>query len=88
LKGFIIVPDSDLEVVKAELIIHKGLTLNETGCLAFTVKPDEVNLNKFNVYEEFVDQAAFDSHQTKVKSSKWGGVTQNVVRHYQISSSE
>jgi quinol monooxygenase YgiN len=88
LKGFIIVPDSDLEVVKAELIIHKDLTLNETGCSIFTVTPDEVNLNKFNVYEEFVDQAAFDNHQARVKSSKWGDVTQNVERHYQISSSE
>ncbi len=88
LKGFIIVPDSDLEVLKAELIIHKELTLNEAGCLTFTVTPDEVNLNKFNVYEEFVDQAAFDNHQSRVKSSKWGNVTKNVERHYQISISE
>ena len=88
LQGFIVVPDSDLEVVKSELVIHKRLTLKETGCLTFTVTPDEVNPHKFSVHEEFVNQAAFDNHQARVKSSKWGEVTMNVERHYQISSSE
>ena len=88
LQGFIIVPDSDLEVVKGELVIHKRLTLKEAGCLIFIVTPDEVNPNKFSVYEEFVNQTAFDNHQIRVKSSKWGEVTKNVERHYQISSSE
>ena len=86
LKGFIVVPDSDLEVVKRELVIHKSLTLKEEGCLTFTVTPDELNRNKFCVYEEFINQTAFDNHQARVKSSKWGEVTNNVERHYQISS--
>ena len=88
LQGFIVVPDSDLEVVKSELVIHKKLTLKEAGCLTFTVTPDEVNPHKFSVYEEFVDQTAFDNHQVRVKSSKWGEVTKDVERHYQISSGE
>lgn len=75
-----------LEVVNRELITHKNLTLKEAGCLTFTVIPDEVNPNKFNVYEEFVNQAAFDNHQARVKSSKWGEVTKNVERYYQIST--
>jgi len=88
LQGFIVVPDSDLEAVKSELVIHKRLTLKEAGCLTFTVTPDEVNSHKFSVYEEFVNQTAFDNHQERVKSSKWGEVTNNVERHYQISSGE
>lgn len=88
LRGFIVVPDVDLELVKNELVIHKKLTLKEAGCLTFTVTPDEVNPHKFSVYEEFVNQAAFDSHQARVKSSMWGEVTKNVERHYQISSDE
>ena len=88
LQGFIVVPDSDLEVVKNELVTHKNLTLKEAGCLTFTVTPDEVNPHKFSVYEEFVNQAAFDNHQARVKSSKWGEVTKNVERHYQLSSRE
>lgn len=84
LQGFIIVPDSDLELVSCELVTHKDLTLKELGCLTFSVTPDESNRNKFNVYEEFVDQTAFDNHQARVKSSQWGKVTKNVQRHYEI----
>ncbi len=88
LQGFIVVPDSDLELVSRELVTHKSLTLKEVGCLTFSVTPDESNRNQFNVYEEFVDQTAFDNHQARVKSSQWGKVTKNVQRHYQIRSSD
>ncbi|MDN2662366.1 antibiotic biosynthesis monooxygenase [Psychromonas sp. 14N.309.X.WAT.B.A12] len=84
--GFIIVPASDLEIVKSELVIHKKLTLKEIGCLTFTVTPDDVNPHKFHVYEEFINQIAFDNHQARVKSSKWGEITKDVERYYQISS--
>jgi hypothetical protein len=46
----------------------------------FIVKPDEANPHKFSVYEEFVDQTAFDNHQARVKSSKWDEVTINVLQ--------
>ena len=88
LEGFIVVPDSDLEIVKRELVTHKSLTLKEAGCLTFTVTPDKNNRNKFSVYEEFINQTAFDNHQARVKSSKWGDVTKNVERNYQISSGD
>lgn len=85
LQGFIVVPDSDLELVKRELVTHKELTLNEAGCLTFMVTPEEGNPHKFTVYEEFVSQTAFDNHQARVKTSKWGDVTRNVERHYEIN---
>jgi quinol monooxygenase YgiN len=85
LQGYIIVGDSDLNAVIAELDTHKALTLAEQGCIVFRVIVDEVNKNKFNVYEEFVNQAAFDAHQARIKSSTWAKVTKDVERHYQIS---
>ncbi len=85
LQGHIIVADADLEVVKSELLIHTKLTEQETGCLLFSVTVDKNNPNKFDVYEEFVNQAAFDIHQSRVKSSNWGKVTHRVQRHYQVS---
>lgn len=88
LQGYIVVPDSDLEIVKRELVTHKNLTLQEAGCLTFTVTPDESNRNKFSVYEEFINQTAFDNHQARVKSSKWGDVTKSVKRNYKISSGD
>lgn len=85
LQGFILVADSELEIVKNELVTHKRLTLEESGCLKFEVTATESNPNKFNVYEEFVNQAGFDNHQARVKLSKWGQVTKNVERHYKIT---
>ncbi|PXX99279.1 putative quinol monooxygenase [Halomonas sp. LBP4] len=84
LKGFIIVSEMDLEIVQQELQVHSELTRREPGCLVFEVTPDESNPNRFDVYEEFSSKAAFDSHQLRVKSSRWGQVTANSERHYEI----
>ncbi len=78
LKGFIIVPAKDLSVVQEELINHKNLTHNEPGCLVFEVAQSQSNPNRFDVYEEFVNKAAFESHQQRVKNSYWGEVSVNV----------
>ena len=69
-----------------ELIEHEKLTQQESGCITFKVTQDLGNINRFNVYEEFIDQKAFERHQLRVKNSKWGKVTTNVQRHYQISN--
>ena len=84
LKGFIIVPAEDLAAVEEELINHKNLTLNESGCLVFEVTQSESIPNRFDVYEEFINKTAFESHQQRVKDSYWGEVTVNVERHYEI----
>lgn len=84
LKGFILVPESDLQAVKAQLVTHKRLTLEEAGCITFSVTENAANACRFEVYEEFVDKAAFAYHQSRVKASYWGKVTQNVERHYEI----
>jgi quinol monooxygenase YgiN len=85
LKGYITVPDSDLATVKAELPVHIDLTRNEAGCLVFEVTQDAIENNKFHVYEEFVSEGAFKNHQQRVRSSKWGSVTKNIERNYEIT---
>lgn len=77
--------DDDLAHVQAELPRHIELSKKEEGCLVFLVSQDEKHRNIFNVYEEFVDRAAFDAHQVRVKSSVWGSVTAHVKRQYTIS---
>ncbi|CED61174.1 Putative uncharacterized protein [Moritella viscosa] len=84
LKGFIIVPTADLSAIKKALISHKELTRNEPGCLMFNVTKSEINLNRFDVYEEFINKAAFEQHQVRVKNSAWGKAAANVERHYEI----
>ena len=85
LQGYILVPDSDLEDVEAALPEHIRLTQQEAGCLVFEVARDETKPNRFNVFEEFVDRDAFDRHQQRVQESRWGKITVNVSRHYEIS---
>jgi quinol monooxygenase YgiN len=84
LKGFILVPESELELVKNELVNHKRLTLEETGCITFSVIQNSENALRFDVYEEFTDKVAFEQHQKRVKFSHWGKVTVNVERYYEI----
>ncbi|MFK7912808.1 MAG: putative quinol monooxygenase [Pseudomonadales bacterium] len=84
LEGHIEVPEGELEAVLAELPNHVALTLGEPGCIEFQVneRPNEPGV--FDVYERFESQSAFDAHQLRVRDSRWGAVTANVSRHYQI----
>ena len=84
LKGHIVVPDIDLAAVKSALPLHIELTRQEAGCLVFQVTQDETHKNIFKVYEEFMDRSAFEAHQYRVRVSRWGKVTKNVERVYQI----
>lgn len=84
LKGFILVPESDLELVQTELPNHTRLTLEETGCITFSVVQNSDNPLRFDVYEEFADKESFELHQQRVKASYWGKVAVNVERHYEI----
>ena len=84
LYGYIIVPASALDAVQSALPTHIALTLSEPGCVHFEVEQSASNPYRFNVDELFVDQAAFDAHQTRVKASAWGRVTTEVERHYTV----
>ena len=85
LQGYIMVPPSDLEQVKRELVNHKRLTMQEPGCITFNVIENSDNPLRFDVYEEFVDKAAFEHHQRRVKASYWGEITVNVERFYHLT---
>jgi len=85
LSGYIEVPVAELAAVTAALPEHIKQTREEAGCLFFDVHPDEAVGGKFLVYEEFVSPAAFAAHQRRVRDSAWGRITQDVVRHYQVT---
>lgn len=85
LEGYIVVPTDSLVSVCGALSVHIELTRKEEGCLVFCVSRDNSSENRFNVYEEFVNRAAFEAHQWRVKNSHWGQVTKSVERHYQIT---
>lgn len=84
LKGYILVPEKDLQEVRRELINHRLLTLDEPGCISFIVTENAENPLRFDVFEEFVDRQAFALHQARVRASRWGQVTVDVTRHYEV----
>ena len=84
-KGYLLFPDEDLELVKKELVIHTEKTRQESGCLVFEISQDKNNPNKFVVDEEFVDENAFEIHRNRMKGSSWEQATQRVERHLQIT---
>ena len=84
LQGYIVVSDDDLPRVLKALPKHVALTRAERGCLVFNVSQDGEDANKFYLYEEFVDRAAFDAHQTRTKRTLWAAVSAEVERHYEI----
>jgi len=85
LSGYIVVSDNDLAAVKAELPNHIKLTRAEPGCISFEVTQSDVDKNRFDVEELFANREAFDVHQSRVRSSRWGTITCDVRRHYEIS---
>lgn len=75
-KGFILVPISELEIIQAALARHLALTREEPGCIRFEVNQDDIEPVKFAVNEE-----AFEVHQNRSARSNWGKVTTKVERH-------
>jgi|TARA_B110000438_G_scaffold215256_1_gene207578 quinol monooxygenase YgiN len=82
LEGYIKVPLQELETIRNNLDEHIRNTLNEDGCLEFTVEQDAIDKCVFNVFEKFIDKDAFDAHQARVKDSNWSAITKNVKRVY------
>ncbi|EAS64929.1 antibiotic biosynthesis monooxygenase [Photobacterium angustum] len=88
LKGFIVVPEEELNLVSKALEKHVELTKQESGCLVFNVYQRSHFPCYFDVYEEFSNITAFEHHQRRVKASEWGKVTLNVERHYEVWQTE
>jgi quinol monooxygenase YgiN len=79
-------PPDRLAAVTEALPVHIALTRAEPGCLSFDVTPSPDDPGRFLVSEVFSDQAAFDAHQFRIKSSAWAQVTAGLPRHYAIQA--
>lgn len=84
LNGHIDVPQDRLDAVAKALPAHIELTRTEPGCLSFEVVPCKDIAGRYLVSEIFTDQAAFDAHQQRMKTSHWFTVTQGIPRDYTI----
>ena len=82
LTGTIIIPKAQQATLLRDLQEHVMLTLQEPGCLHFDVSPDASDAELYHVNELFVDQAAFDQHQTNGKARAWGKSSAGLTRKY------
>jgi quinol monooxygenase YgiN len=76
-------PD-EARLVAAHVPTHIALTLAEPGCLSFTVVQTADPL-VWQVDESFIDQAAFDAHQTRTQASDWATLSAHIKRAFTIS---
>jgi quinol monooxygenase YgiN len=65
------------------LPLHVELTRAEEGCVSFEVKRTH-DLFVWQVDEQFLDAAAFRTHQERVAASEWGRATAGIERRYTI----
>jgi len=74
---------AEAEVVIRHLPRHVELTRSEPGCVRFEVERTDDPL-VWSVSERFVDRAAFDAHQARVRESEWGREAAAIARDYVI----
>ena len=82
LEGYIDVPAERVESVSTALKDHIRLTREEPGCLFFNVDPCSEVEGRFLVSEAFLDDEAFQAHQTRAQSSQWAKVTAGIERNF------
>ena len=76
--------EDDLKIVETYLPDHSRLGRAEPGCLTFNVTQTADPL-VWQLDETYVDQAAFDAHQTRNRASTWWAKSQNLLRDFQIT---
>ena len=86
LTGYIKVSRSERRVSQQHLAQHIQNARQEAGCLAFEVNQSAEDDCVFTVFECFKDQAAFESHQGRVKVSFWSEISRNAERIFSIET--
>jgi quinol monooxygenase YgiN len=76
--------EQDAALVAAHVPTHLALTLAEPGCITFAVVQTADPLI-WQVDEAFIDQAAFDAHQTRTRASDWHGLSAHIPRQFSIT---
>ncbi len=83
LEGHIEVPTERIAQVSEALKDHIRLTREEAGCIFFNVDACSKVPGRFLVSEAFVDEAAFNFHQERERTSPWAEASKDVPREYE-----
>ncbi len=69
--------------VRAHAAEHIRLTLEEPGCMSFSVG-QTADPWIWQVDETFTNRAAFEAHQIRTAASDWGQATQGIKRDFTL----
>lgn len=84
ISGYVDVPEADREAFKRELPKHSKLTNAEPGCQYFRVKVHTSIAGRYHVEEAFDDEAAYDAHVIRTRTTAWADATKNIRRSYDV----
>lgn len=82
LTGTIIIPLEEHESLLPLLSHHVLESRKEPGNIRFEIEQDQEDPEVFHLDEEFVDQDAFDDHQTRGAASPWGERSKHLKRDF------
>ena len=82
ISGYVDVPPGNRADFALALPEHTRLTNAEPGCLYFRVTPDPKIEGRYIVEEAFEDEAAYEAHIERTKTTKWARITRNIKRSY------
>ena len=75
--------EGERATVLAHRTAHVAATLEEPGCISFTID-DTDDPMVFDVRESFRDRAAFDAHQARTRDSDWFAATKGILRDFRV----
>lgn len=87
ISGYVDVAEADRADFALALPQHSRLTNAEGGCLYFRVTPHDTIAGRYNVEEAFDDEAAYQLHIERTRTTEWFGITKNISRNYQTNNS-
>lgn len=79
------ITSDDIKIVETYLPDHIRLSRAEPGCLTFNVT-QTTNPMVWQLDETYIDQAAFEAHQTRNRASIWWQKSQGLVRDFKVTA--
>ena len=84
LTGAIRCAPEEVEGLRAALPDHVSLSRAEPGCLAFDIRAT-ADPCVYEVSEGLRDEAAFEAHQARARTSAWWRITGHMPRAFEIT---
>lgn len=75
----------EVALVEELLGEHIRLSRAEPGCQRFEVVRSALDPMVWELDEAFVDAAAFEAHQARLRASEWGRASRHIARDYTVS---